>query len=310
MKTMSAGKCFYSLLVALVLFAGPALAQQQAAVNRPFSTEIADGVHVFSGVYAGVLAVTGPDGVLLVEPGPTWHAEDIQDLLAELGAGQVRIVIDTHFHDDHIGNNEMFANGGAMIIAHENARLRMQQEWVFPEKLQLRVRPVPAFPEVALPTMLVSDNLTVHFGGHRIEIHHIPGAHTDADLVVLLPEANVLHTGDLFVLSGIPPVDTYHGGSVDGVIAAVDKLVGMIDDDTRVVPGHGPVSNRREMLAYRQILRTGRDRIAALVAQGKSLEEVVAASPVVGLYTRGETRMPGVGFTRTVYAELAGWAPE
>ena len=307
MKKTLTFKWFRFLLVTLVFIAAPVLAEQQTRVHKASSTEIVKGVHIFSGVFAGVLAVTGSTGVLLVDAGPPWHAEDVQRLVDELEAGQVQVVINTHFHFDHIANTEAFARNGAIVVAHENTGRRMQEAWSFPEAWKVAMPTIPAFPEVALPTVIVIDKLAMEFGGHRIEVLHFPGAHSDADLVVFLPDVNILHTGDLFVSNGIQPVDTFHGGSVDGMVTTVGKLIDMIDDDTKVIPGHGPVSNRQQLREYQQMIKTGRDRIAALVAQGKSLDDVVAENPVEGLYTRGKPQMRGEGFMRTVYAELAGW---
>jgi glyoxylase-like metal-dependent hydrolase (beta-lactamase superfamily II) len=163
---------------------------------------------------------------------------------------------------------------------------------------------VAPYPDAALPIITFDDSMTLHFGGQEITLLHFPDAHSDADLVVLLGGANVVHTGDLFASGGfLPPLDSYHGGTIDGWIAAVDELADLIDDKTMVVPGHGPVADRQAVREFGRLLAVGRDRIAALVAEGRTLEEVLTDNPMSDLVPSG-----GRGFVRTVYAQLA-WLP-
>jgi glyoxylase-like metal-dependent hydrolase (beta-lactamase superfamily II) len=163
---------------------------------------------------------------------------------------------------------------------------------------------IPPYPDAALPIITFDDSVTLHFGGQEITLLHFPNAHSDADLVVLLGGANVVHTGDLFASGGaLPPLDSYHGGTIDGWIAAVEELTDIIDDRTMVVPGHGPVADRQALREFGRVLAVGRDRIAALVAQGKTVGEVLADDPMGDLVASG-----GWGFVRTVYAQLA-WLP-
>jgi cyclase len=267
--------------------------------------EIADGVHLLTGLSCNTIAVVGPDGVLMVDNGSVSDSKHLEKLIAQFDTGPVRFVLNTHFHFDHIGGNEVLAKKGAVIIAHKNGRLRMKVEWRFPEALGLGMPLVSPYPEVALPKLTFTDTLTVHFGGHRIEALHLPSAHSDADLAVFLRDANVLHTGDLYLSNGFPLTDALHGGTINGTIAAIGELIGLIDDDTKVVPGHGPISNRQELRVFQQMLEVSRDRIAMLIADGKTLEEVIAANPTAGLYTRGRSWIYEELFVRLVYADLA-----
>jgi glyoxylase-like metal-dependent hydrolase (beta-lactamase superfamily II) len=149
-----------------------------------------------------------------------------------------------------------------------------------------------------------ADALTVHFGGHEIEVRYFPGAHSDADVAVFMREINLLHTGDLYLSNGFPIIDSFHGGTIDGSIAAVDSLINLIDDDTKIVPGHGPISNRQELCEYRIMISAARDNIAALIKEGKSLEETVAAEPTAGLFGRGKSWLSPQLFVWTVYEDL------
>jgi len=299
-----------SCTVVFLLASVPVVAAQEIIDNETNEIEVTEGVHLFTGLGCNVIAVVGPEGVLLIDNGHASDSEYLQKLIAELDTGPVQIVINTHFHFDHIGGNEALAKKGAVIVAHKNGRLRMQEEWGFPESLGLDMPSVPSYPEVALPKLTFTAPSMVHFGGQEIEVHHFPSAHSDADLVVYLRNANVLHTGDLYLSNGFPLTDSFHGGTIDGTIAAIGELIGLIDDTTRVVPGHGPISNRQELQTFRQMLEVSRDRIAALIADGKTLEEVIAADTTAGLYTRGESWIRGESFVRSVYADLARALPQ
>jgi glyoxylase-like metal-dependent hydrolase (beta-lactamase superfamily II) len=146
--------------------------------------------------------------------------------------------------------------------------------------------------------------LKVHLNGRDTDLIFLPRAHSDADVVVFLRDQDVLHTGDLFLSNGFPILDSFHGGTIDGLISALDALIDLIGDDTKVVPGHGPVSNRQGLRTYREILARGRDRIAALMDQANTLEEIVAAQPLEGLYSAGESWLPPKLFVWTVYVDL------
>jgi glyoxylase-like metal-dependent hydrolase (beta-lactamase superfamily II) len=278
----------------------PLDAQESGQPGRS-GTEIAPGIHLLPDLSCNVLAVTGPQGVLLIDSGSRRETEGVRTVIEELGAGPVRITVDTHFHFDHIGGNGALAGEGAVIVAQENTRARMLAEWRIPDSLGLRMPVVGPYPDVALPTITFGEALNTYFGGQEIALLHFPSAHSDGDLVAFVRDPNVLHTGDLFASGGfVPPMDTYHGGTIDGWIAAVDELIQLTDDRTKVVPGHGPVTDRQALQEFRYILAAGRDRIAELVADGKSLEEVLDADPMADLVGRSNR-----SFVRTVYAHLA-----
>jgi glyoxylase-like metal-dependent hydrolase (beta-lactamase superfamily II) len=283
-----------------VLFATLPLGAQEAGQPERDDTEIAPGIHLLTGLGANVLAVTGAQGVLLIDSGSGREAEAVAALVEGLGVGPVRLTVDTHFHFDHIGGNEALAANGAIIVAHENTRSRMLSEWRFPDSLGLRMPLVGPYPDVALPTITVGEAGSMHFGGQNISLLHFPNAHSDADLAVIFRGSNVIHTGDLFGSSFVPPMDTYHGGTIDGWIAAVDELIELTDDETKVVPGHGPITDRQALREFRDVLSAGRDRIAEFVSEGKSLDEVLAADPMRDLVGRSNR-----SFVRTVYAYLA-----
>jgi glyoxylase-like metal-dependent hydrolase (beta-lactamase superfamily II) len=299
MRISPSGTCIGFALAAF--FATIPLSAQELGQLGPSDTEIARGIHLLPGLYANVLALTSAQGVLLIDSGSDREADTVAALVAGLDAGHVRLAVNTHFHFDHIGGNAALAADGAIIVAQENARKRMLSEWRFPDSLEFRMPLIQPYPEVALPTMTFEETLKLYFGGEEIVLLHFPAAHSDADLAVLLRNANVIHTGDLFASGGfVPPMDAYHGGTIDGWIVAVDELIELTDDRTKVVPGHGPITDRQSLKDFRDVLVAGRGRIAALVSEGKSLEEVLEANPMDDLVGRRNS-----GFVRTVYAQLA-----
>jgi pimeloyl-ACP methyl ester carboxylesterase/glyoxylase-like metal-dependent hydrolase (beta-lactamase superfamily II) len=254
-------------------------------------TKIADDVYLLEGLGAGanVLAVVGPDGVLLVDNGMAHRAPRLDSLLAALGAGPIRYAVNTHFHYDHAGANEHLGRAGAIIVGHELARMQMQVEWRVPDVLGIRFPVIPPYPQVALPQLTFRDRMRLYFGEHEIDLIHLPDAHTGADIVVYIRNRNVLHTGDLCFFDRFP----FMPGRVTGTIAAIDSIVALIDDDTRVVPGHGPVLDREALRGYRAMLSTVYERIAGMVAAGMSLDHIVAAEPTAGLSPGESWQTPG-----------------
>lgn len=293
------------LSISMLAFGCPLTHAREAAEAEINAIEIASGVYLLEGSGGNMVAVTGADGILLVDSGFEEGGDLLAEAVARLGSGPVRFLVNTHFHFDHVGGNEHLADSGAVIIAHQTARQRMLAEWHVPDGLGMEMPVIPPYPEAALPTLTFKASTTVHLDGQPIEIIKLPDGHTDADVAVFLREANVLHTGDVFFSNSFPIVDSFHGGSIDGLITEVGALIDLADDDTIVVPGHGPLSNRLGLREYRERLQAGRDRIATLIAEGKSLDETVAANPTDGLYPHGESWLPPEWFVRLVYVDLA-----
>ena len=294
------------LIVALAALtacgAGAALAQDFSAI--PVRTlELAENVHVLAGAGGNVMAVSGPGGVLLVDADYVEMAGKLDDAVAALDSGPVRLVVDTHWHFDHVGGNEALNAAGAVIAAHRTAL-----DWMAaPQHLDVLDHDVEASPAGALPSLLIDDALTVRWGAETVEIRHLPAGHTGGDLIVHLPGADVLHAGDLFFNCGYPYIDTAHGGTIDGMIANVDTLIGMCGPDTRIVPGHGPVGTLEDLRAFRDMLQRFRDAVAPLVAEGKSLEEILAAKATAEVDAEfGSAMFPPAEFTHMVYLSLQG----
>jgi len=227
--------------------------------------------------------------------------EKIKSAIAEINKGAIRIVLNTNWHYDHAYGNEPLGKSGALIIAHENSRMRMTREQKYPD-FNMNF---PAVPEAALPVVTFKDSLTLHFNGDEIQVTHIENAHSDADIVIYFRKANVIHTGDLYFTVLYPYIDVSHGGSVDGMIRAAEKIIGMTDENTKIIPGHGPLSNREELTRYRDMLVTVRDRIKSQIKQGKTLEEILASKPTADFDKVKAEAVPPEMFVKIIYNDLA-----
>lgn len=270
------------------------------------SVEVAERVHVLRGLGTNVLAVLGREGTLLVDAGYARTVARLDSALAELYAPPVRTLVSTHYHWDHVGGNEHLARKGACIVGHVSTRERMLEEWRVPEGQPTKYGafPVmPPYPEAALPDPTFDHRMRLTFDGWRVELIHFPAAHSGSDVAVFLRDPNIVHTGDLYLSNGFPIIDGFHGGSFAGLITALDSLIVLIDDQTIVVPGHGPPSDREGLRRYRTMLATAGERIAALVREGRTLDEVVAADPTAGLFP-GRSWLPVEQFVWTAYADL------
>lgn len=245
---------------------------------------------------------TGADGSFLIDDDYTPLSARIQAALTALSPMPVRFVVNTHWHGDHTGGNESFGAGGAIIVAHDNVRKRMSSEQ-FIEAFKMKVPPAAAG---ALPVVTFADQLSFHWNGEEIRVFHVKNAHTDGDALVHFTGANVIHTGDIFFNGFYPFIDGSSGGSLDGMIAGADQVLALANDETKIIPGHGPLASRADLVSYRRMLVAVRDRIAALVRQKRTLDQVVAAKPTAEFDAAwgGGFMKPDV-FVTVVYAILS-----
>jgi glyoxylase-like metal-dependent hydrolase (beta-lactamase superfamily II) len=218
----------------------------------------------------------GEDAVFLVDDQYAPLTERIKAAIAAITDKPVRFVLNTHWHFDHTGGNENLGQAGALIVAHDNVRKRMSVEQ-FIKDFDMKV---PASPKAALPIITFSETTTFHLNGEEIQAVHVPPAHTDGDSLVQYRKANVLHMGDTFFNGSYPFFDMSSGGSVDGMIAAGEKALSLVNASTKIIPGHGPLADRKALESYLAMLKTSRDRIKSLVSAGKSVDEIIAAKPL------------------------------
>ena len=250
-----------------------ASAQQDFSKVEIKTTTLRDGTHMLTGAGGNMVASSGADGVFLIDDQYAPLSEKIRTALAALSDKPLRFVVNTHWHGDHTGGNEAVGKAGAVIVAHDNVRQRMSVEQF------VRGSKVPASPGAALPVVTFASGLTLHLNGDDVQVEHVAHAHTDGDALVKFQRANVLHMGDVYFNGLYPFIDAESGGSIDGVLLAVERGVALSDEATIVVPGHGPVSNRDELAKYGAMLKDYRDRIAAMKSEGKTLAQATAARP-------------------------------
>lgn len=239
---------------------------------------VASGLYVLFGVGGNVLASIGNQGVLIVDDQYPGMVPKIRSTIRELGGGEADFVINTHWHFDHTGGNPLMGSVGSWFVAHINSRQMMTERQVVNLTGGTLVEQLPSPPE-ALPAITYDDRMQFHFNGEQIDLFYFGSAHTTGDTAVIFRGRNVAHLGDVFNTGGYPFIDADNGGDLDGVILFCEGVLKEIDENTIVVPGHGPVGTYADLLEYVSMLRTIRERIAVLIAGGATLDEVVAARP-------------------------------
>lgn len=279
-------------------------AQQQPEVTFE-ATELAPGLYMIEGVggFGGgnIGLLTGEDGVVLIDDSFPPFTEDLLAAVQEVAKAPVDLVFNTHVHGDHLGGNAILGGRGAVLVAHDNVRHRLVTEGI-PMGGQGHM---PAPPE-ALPVVTFGDAMTVHLNGHQAHAFHVEAAHTDGDAVIHFREADVIHAGDTFFHKVFPFIDLDSGGSIDGFIAAQERILAMAGDATQIIPGHGPLATRDDLAAAVTMLKTVRDRIQALIDDGKTVEEALEANPVAGYAEQSWDFITSERMVRQVYRGLAG----
>lgn len=239
------------------------------------TTEVADGVYAMEGAGGNLGLVVGDDGAFLIDDQYAPLTEKIEAAIAAITDQPIKVVFNTHWHGDHTGGNENLAEGGSLVVAHDNVRKRMStgQFMAFFE------REIPPAPDGALPVVTFNNRVSFHLGGHTVNAIHVSNAHTDGDAIVHIKEADVIHAGDVVFYGLYPFIDYSSGGSLSGMIAATDRVLALAGADTAVIAGHGgPVIDRTQLQGYRDMLSTVYERLKARIDEGKSLEQVQAAA--------------------------------
>jgi cyclase len=238
------------------------------------TVNVAPGIYMLVGRGGNVGLTVGADGAAIIDDQFADMAPKIRAAVTLLSDQPVKFVINTHLHGDHTGGNDAFGQSGAVIIAQENVRKRLGTPQVNPSTNA----PIEPRARAALPVVTFADTATLHFNDDDLEFTHLPNAHTETDIVVRFRKANVVHMGDTFT-GGFPFIDGNTGGTLDGFIRAHETVLPTVDDDTKIIRGHGPLGNKAELQAYHDMLVTVRDRVAKLVKSGKTQEQVLEARP-------------------------------
>lgn len=252
-------------------------------------------------------AFVGPEGVLLVDSLFAPMSEQLVAAVKQVTDSEIRFLINTHIHIDHIGGNENLANLGVLIFAHDNTRLRfLEDKSHFPRQGGSFAEQAPV---AARPVITFNDSMSFHLNGEEVRAFLAPPAHTDGDTFVYFPDSDVLHLGDVFRTTSYPIIDKYNGGTLRGTIAALDKAIAMAGPDTKVIPGHGlSVVGRAEMEEFRAMILAIRDRVYAMIKDGKHLDEVMAARLTADYDAQWgqEAGWTADDFVPVVYYELGG----
>ena len=260
------------------------------------TTKLTDRLALLTGPGGNVIVFHGPDGKILVDGfvRPAWPK--LKAALEAISAVPIKSLIDTHWHFDHADNNGNARTAGAGVIAHENTRTRLTERH---ELLGMTFEPAPLS---ELPTQVFASGLTLNANGEQVNLRHVPPAHTDTDVFVFFPKANVLHMGDVFFNGMYPFIDASTGGTIDGMIEAVTIALTQVTGTTKIVPGHGPLATRGSLDSYGRMLTTVRDRVRTQKRAGKTLAEVQAAKPTADLDALwGKGFMQAADFLALVY---------
>lgn len=239
-------------------------------------TKVTDNIHVLVSPMGGnVVLSSGSDGAFIIDDQLTGRSEIIEDAVEDIADEEVKFILNTHYHFDHTGGNEYFGEEDAVIIAQDNVRKRLSTK----QFIAYFNKELPPLSKEGLPVVTFAEGLNLHYNDDDVRIIHLPNAHTDGDATAYFAKQNVLAAGDTIFNGMYPFIDTEHGGSIKGLVGALDTLLTLADDNTKIIPGHGAVMNKSEMQEYRDMLANITDVINAAVQSGKTLEETIALKP-------------------------------
>ncbi|HMG89314.1 MAG TPA: MBL fold metallo-hydrolase [Chryseolinea sp.] len=261
----------YLLAIIITLSIGFSTSGQQQNFDtvRIRPVKITDQIFMLKGSGGNIGVMIGKDGTLMIDDQFAPLANKINGAIKTLDPGEIRFLVNTHLHGDHSGSNENFKRMGVTIVAHDMVRDRLSKE-----QKSRTGQVTPPREKDALPVITFADKLNFHLNDEDIELIHLDPAHTDGDVAIHFIKADVYHMGDMFVTYGYPYIDYGSGGSINGFITTLDKLLAMMNDNTKIIPGHGELSTKADMKKFRDRLADIRDQVAAALKKGKKVEEI------------------------------------
>jgi cyclase len=291
-----------SLLIWLLLITSTVSAQDNFDSVKVTTQKLSDNLYLLMGAGGNIGVLVGPDGTLMVDDQFAPLSTRISEAIKAINPGAIRFVINTHIHGDHSGGNENFARMGSTVIAQDNVRKRMSSSVVNPKTNEV----TPPRDKDAWPIVTFANSLNVHLNGENIEVLHLGPAHTDGDVAVWFKNANVMHLGDMFVTYGYPYIDYAGGGSINGFISNIDKILSLMNDQTRIIPGHGDICKKPDVQKFRDTLADIRDQTLAALKKGKKGEEI-GSLPIASKYdaTWGKGFIKGKDFVFQVAEDLS-----
>jgi cyclase len=256
-----------------------------------------DHIYMLKGAGGNIGVLTGVDGVVMIDDQFAPLSERIKSAIKKLDPGEINFIINTHIHGDHTGGNENFKQDGVTIVAHDNVRERMMS-LKLNEKTQQKE---PARNALAWPVITFSSGVNFHLDGEDVEVTHFARGHTDGDVIIHFVQSDIFHTGDSFISSGYPFIDLSSGGSIDGFITNLEKILEMADDQSRIIPGHGEISTKTDVQKFRDRLKEIRDQVVAALNNGTKKEDL-GGLPVASKYDGewGNGFVKGKDFVLTV----------
>ncbi len=268
------------IAIGIAALASSALAQQDFSDVEITTTKLTDGIYMLEGAGGNIGLSVGADGAFVIDDQFAPLNAKIKAAISDITDEDVAFVLNTHWHGDHTGGNEAFGKAGAHIVAHDNARKRLKEGLK-----RASGRTTDPAPADALPVITFSHAMSFYWNGQDIRVWHPENAHTDGDAIVFFKSANVVHMGDVFFNGGYPYLDLESGADLDGYIAAHEKVLGKVDDDVNIIPGHGPLATKADLQAAVDMLKDVRGRVQAQIDAGLSEEDAVAADPLKDLNT-------------------------
>jgi len=277
-----------------------------ASAQTPPALELqplAGKLTLLTGAGCNIAILQGADGLLLIDSGLPQNAETMDRKARSVGPSTIQVLINTHYHFDHVGGNERLGREGVRIMAHENVLSRLST----PQKNSFLNREFPALAPAGRPAVTFSTAGALTHGSEKLVYRHLPPAHTDGDATVHFQNANVYHTGDLLFNGMYPFIDYSVGGSIEGMVAAADLIIEAVDAKTKIVPGHGPMAVRDDVRAFRAMLAGVNEQVTALIKAGKTLDQAQAAEPTKTWDEKwGKGFLKGSDFVRMLYAGKSG----
>ena len=263
------------LMLTAFLLVGTAFAQGDFDDVKIEATDLGSGIHMLKGAGGNLGVCVGDDGVFLIDDQFAPLSEKIMAAIGQLSDEPVKFVFNTHWHGDHTGGNENFGATGSLLVSHTNVRRRLSTE----QFTEFFDRTTPASPAEALPVVTFTDSISFFYNDEEIVAFHVPAAHTDGDGVIHFTKANIIHSGDVVFFGLYPYIDVSAGGSIDGIIAGVRTILELCDDQTQIIPGHGPLVNRADLEVYLAMLVDVRGAVAGEMEASSDLAAVLAAAP-------------------------------
>ena len=258
-------------------------------------------VYMLTGAGGNIGVCIGDDGIFLIDDQFAPLTEKIKTAVAKLSNKPIRFVVNTHWHPDHTGGNENLGKMGAILVAQQNVYARLSTE----QFLKLFNSVIPPAPKEALPVITFMTEILFHLNEEEIYIEHLENAHTDGDAVIHFRKNKVIHMGDLYFNGMYPFIDLSSGGSIDGVIRAGERIVATLDSETKIIPGHGPISEKAQLEEYVKMLKTIRERIFQQIQEKKTLAEILGSKPTQDLdEIWGKGFMKPEKFIEIVYNDL------